>query len=63
MKIYFNLVTIGNGNRELDPALLKSVFDNIDGLEQHEKARKLSFWDDAELFRFVSFVTAPVLHK
>jgi monoamine oxidase len=49
--LYFNLVTIGNGNRSLDADLLKSVFDNVEGIEKAETARKLSFWDDAELFR------------
>lgn len=51
------MVTIGNGNRNLDPNLLESVFDNIDGIEEAEKARKLSFWEDAELFRYLFFIS------
>ncbi len=45
----FNLITIANGNRAMDKALFDRLGDNID--LSKEKHRKLSFWDDAELFR------------
>jgi len=47
--LFFNLITIANGNRKIDKQLFNNLSDNIN-LEK-ESVKMLSFWDDAELFR------------
>jgi len=47
--LLFNLTTIANGNRRICKRLFERLADNID--LSKEKARKLSFWTDAELYR------------
>jgi len=42
-------LTIANGNRRIAPSLFNRLGDNVD--LENEKVRKLSFWNDAELFR------------